>query len=42
MKLANGKEGCDNCGACFTCGTPKRPLNGKIYCPKCFEIKSKQ
>lgn len=42
MKLANGKNGCDICKACFTCGTPKKVLNGKELCPRCYELELKK
>ncbi len=42
MKLANGKIGCDNCGACFTCGTPKNQLGDKLLCPSCYAKATKK
>lgn len=40
--LLNGKNVCDRCRSCFTCGTPKRTLikNNitRELCPKCYTI----
>lgn len=39
--ILNGKNVCDTCKSCFTCGTPKKILtvNGakKELCPRCYE-----
>lgn len=38
--MLNGKNVCDNCKSCFTCGTPKKVLvvNNvkKELCPNCY------
>lgn len=41
--IRNGKNVCDNCGACFTCGTPRKilitPRNEKReLCTKCYNL----
>lgn len=42
--IINGKNVCNFCKACFTCGTPRRTLtiNGKVeeLCPKCYNKES--
>ena len=40
--ILNGKNVCDVCKSCFTCGTPKKTLvKGSVVkelCPRCYNI----
>lgn len=43
--ILNGKNVCDNCKACFTCGTPRKTLQvggtKKELCFRCYEKEKK-